>query len=101
MGFPALFPRVSIKVISIDRINNCEIISIMSAAQIIREIEALPPDEKDTVVKFAVLLGPRQPLSPSALGSLATQLAGEPDDAKAALLTEEIITGFYGNPSHA
>ncbi len=73
----------------------------MSAAQIIREIEALPPDEKDTVVKFAVKLGIRQPLSPSALGSLAADLAGEQDDAKAVILTEQIITGFYGIPPHA
>jgi hypothetical protein len=73
----------------------------MSAAQIIQEIQALPPDEKDSVVKFVIKLGMNQPLSPENLGNLASKLAGEADDAKASAITEESIRGFYGLQTHA
>jgi len=73
----------------------------VTAAEIIREIEALPPWEQEEVVRFAWRLGARRKLSPAELGSLAERLAASNDPEEAAVLREEIVQGFYGAGSNA
>ena len=68
----------------------------MTAAEIIREIETLPPDQQEQVVRFAWRLGIRRRLSPDELGSLAERLAATSDPVEAEALREEIVQGFYG-----
>ena len=38
-------------------------------------------------------------LSPSELGEIAAQLAAAPDDEAAEILTEKLLSGFYGKAS--
>ncbi len=76
-------------------------VSIMTASEIISEIEALPPDEQVFVVRFAWRLGYRRRLSPAELGDLANLYAVASDGEDAAVLREEIMQGFYGRESHA
>ena len=73
----------------------------MNAAEVIREIEALPPEEQAKVVQFARRLDAQRKLSPEELGSLAERLASTGDPAKAAVLREEIVAGFYGAKADA
>lgn len=70
----------------------------MTATEIIREIEGLPSGEQAAVIRFAYRLAGKRRLSPGELGSLAEQLAASPDDAESAVVREEIIQGFYGEP---
>jgi hypothetical protein len=74
---------------------------IVTAAEIIREIEALPPQEQEQVVRFAWRLGAWRKLSPAELGTLAERLATTSDSVEAAALREEIMQGFYGVRSNA
>ena len=73
----------------------------MTATEIIREIEALPPQEQEEVVRFAWRLGARRKLSPGELGSLAERLTATSDSTEAAVLREQIVRGFYGGGSDA
>ena len=68
----------------------------MTATEIIREIEALPPQEQEKVVRFAWRLGAQRKLSPNELGRLAKELATTSDPVEAVVLREEIVQGFYG-----
>ncbi len=68
----------------------------MTATEIIREIEALPPQEQEKVVRFAWRLGAQRKLSPSELETLAGQLAATDNAIEAAVIREEIVQGFYG-----
>ncbi|MEQ1859192.1 MAG: hypothetical protein ABMA13_04590 [Chthoniobacteraceae bacterium] len=69
----------------------------MTAAEIIREIEALPPEEQTKVVRFARRIEAHRRLSPAELGSLAERLAATRDPVEAVVLREEIVEGFYGS----
>jgi len=68
----------------------------VTATEIIREIEALPPQEQEKVVRFAWRLGAQRKLSPNELGRLAKELAATDDPVEAVVLREEIVQGFYG-----
>jgi len=73
----------------------------MTAAEIIHEIEALPPQEQEKVVRFAWKLGVGRRLAPAELGLLAERLATTSDCVEATVLREEIVQGFYGKGSNA
>jgi hypothetical protein len=73
----------------------------VTATEIIREIEALPPQQQAEVVRFAWQLGIRRKLSPSELGDLGTRLASTDDPIDAAVIREEIVQGFYGSEPNA
>lgn len=73
----------------------------MTASEIIREIEALPPQEQEKVVRFAWRLGAQRKLSAAELGTLAEQLATTDDPLEATVLREEIVQGFYGSGKNA
>lgn len=73
----------------------------MTAAQIIGEIQALEPEEKAKVIRFALDLQARQRLSGPELTALAGQLAGAPLDSDAGRVREELERGFYGKPPGA
>src|SRR5678816_2670521 len=75
--------------------------SAMTAAEVIREIEALPPEEQAEVVRFARRLGARRKLSPEELGSLAERLAATDGPFEATVLREELVEGFYGDKANA
>lgn len=68
----------------------------MTAAQIIREIDRLPPAELAAVVRHTKDLERRRPLSPAELGELAQRMVDAEDPAEADRLQEELIDGFYG-----
>ena len=69
----------------------------MTAAQIIQEIDSLPPAERAEVVRYAKGLEPGRQLSGQELGVLAQQMVDATDPAEAERLKTEIIKGFYGD----
>ena len=68
----------------------------MTATQIIREIETLPPDEQAKVVQFAYRLDAARKLSGVELSALAERMTAASDPAGAAVLRATIVQGFYG-----
>lgn len=68
----------------------------MIAAQIIGEIQALEPEAKAEVIRFAIDLQARQRLSGPELTALAGQLADAPLDSDVGSVREELERGFYG-----
>lgn len=73
----------------------------MSASQVIREIEALAPDEREEVIRFVVRLKAQSRLSGGELSELAGQLANTTDESKAGALRAELERGFYGGERNA
>lgn len=68
----------------------------MTAAQVIAEIKALPPNGREEVLRFTRTLEERRKLSGKELGVLAEKLASTTNEQEALRLREEITTGFYG-----
>ena len=68
----------------------------MTAAQVIAEIKALPPQGKEEVLRFTRSLEAGRALSGNELGVLAEKLASASDEGEALRLREEIAAGFYG-----
>ncbi len=68
----------------------------MTAAEIIREIDSLPPAELAEVVRHARKLEEVRKLSPEELGVLAQQMVDATDPAEVERLKAEITKGFYG-----
>jgi len=68
----------------------------MTATQIIREIETLPPEEQAKVVQFAYRLDAGRKLSGGELSALAQRMVDSRDPAESALLRASIAQGFYG-----
>lgn len=68
----------------------------MTAAQIIAEIKALPPQGREEVLRFARNLEAESMLSGSDLEILAEKLAATTDREEAVRLREELTKGFYG-----
>ena len=68
----------------------------MTAAQIIHEIDCLPPAELVKVVRHAKELDKRRPLSGEELTGLAQRMVDATDPAEAARLQEALVKGFYG-----
>lgn len=73
----------------------------MTAAQIIDEIETLPPQEQAEVIRFAYRLDAERQLTGPELSSLAQRMAASTDPAESAKLREVIERGFYGGKAHA
>ncbi len=69
----------------------------MTATQVIAEIKALPPQDKEEVLRFTRTLETGRMLSGKQLGVLGEELANATDDQEALRLREEITTGFYGS----
>jgi len=68
----------------------------MTATQIIREIDDLPPTELAKVVRHTKELDKRRQLSGEELGELAQQMVDATDPAEVERLKAEITRGFYG-----
>ena len=68
----------------------------MTATEIIREIDCLPPAELAEVVRHAKDLEKVRQLSPEELGVLVDQFVEATDPARAEQLREAITQGFYG-----
>ena len=68
----------------------------MTAAQIISEIKALPPEEQAGVVRAVYELDAERKLSGPELSSLAERLVRTDDPVEASRVRESIIRGFYG-----
>jgi hypothetical protein len=68
----------------------------MTATEIIREIDALPPAELAVVVRHAKQLDQRRPLSGAELTELARRMVEASSPAEADRLQEALVKGFYG-----
>lgn len=68
----------------------------MTATEIIREMDALPPTELAAVVRHAKKLDKRRPLSGAELTELAQRMVSSSDPAEADRLQEALVKGFYG-----
>ena len=68
----------------------------MTAAQIISEIEALPPEEQAGVVRAVYQLDAERKLSGPELSTLAERLVQTDDPIEASRVRETIVRGFYG-----
>ena len=68
----------------------------MTATEIIREIDCLPPAELAEVVRHTKKLEEVRQLSPEEIGVLVDQFVEATDPAKVEQLRETITQGFYG-----
>ena len=76
---------------------SCYKLKTMTAAEIVREIERLPSEEKAEVLS-ALLRSQRNgsKLSPDELVALADQMIAAKDPKEADRLEAKIVAGFYG-----
>jgi hypothetical protein len=68
----------------------------MTVAEIIHEIDCLPPAELAEVVRHAKELDKRRPLSGAELTELAARMVKASDPTEADRLQETLVKGFYG-----
>ena len=68
----------------------------MTATEIIREIDALPPADLAEVVHHTRRLDEVRQLSPEELGELAQRMVDAEDPAEADRLRAALVKGFYG-----
>ena len=68
----------------------------MTATEIIREINCLPPAELAEVLRHAKELDKRRPLSGAELTELARRMVNASDPVEADRLQEALVKGFYG-----
>jgi hypothetical protein len=73
----------------------------MTATEIIRAIETLPPADQAKVVQFAYRLDARRKLSGGELSALAQQMVDATSPAEAARIRASIVQGFYGGAPNA
>ena len=73
----------------------------MSAADIIREIGALPLEEQPKVIAFSKELDKNRDLTRAEFLALAQRYRDAPDPAEASRLEDEVVRGFYGPGGHA
>jgi hypothetical protein len=75
----------------------------VSAAEIIREIEQLPPQERAEVIRFARQFESElvRRLSPEELGQLAERLIAAKSEREAEVIKQAMVDGFYGTRIHA
>jgi len=69
----------------------------MTAAQIMQEIDFLPPHEQAKVIRYARQLPVEQPLSGEELTAVAQRMVDATDPAEADRLQEQLVKGFYGD----
>ncbi len=70
----------------------------MTAAEIIHEIDCLPPAELAEVVRHTRELDKHRPLSRAELTGLAQRMVDAGDPAEADRHQEALVKGFYGEP---
>jgi hypothetical protein len=75
--------------------------SSVSAREIIRAIERLPPTEQAEVIQFAYRLDAERKLSGKELGALAQRMIDTNDPVEKLRIREELTRGFYGAESDA
>jgi hypothetical protein len=68
----------------------------MTAIEIIREIDRLPPAELAEVVRHTKELDRHRPLSGAELTDLARRMVDATNPAEADRLQEALVKGFYG-----
>lgn len=71
-------------------------LSRVTASEVIREIEALPPVEQAVVIRSAYRLDGERRLTGAELGALADRMAHTQDAVEALTLRDEILRGFCG-----
>ena len=69
----------------------------MTATEIVREIDTLPPAELAEVVRHTKKLEQRRPLLDAELTELAQRMVEAGDPAEADRLQEALVKGFYGD----
>jgi hypothetical protein len=75
--------------------------SLVSAREIISEIQRLPPTEQAEVIQFAYRLDAERMLSGKELAALAQRMIDTADPVEKLRIREELTRGFYGGSSHA
>jgi hypothetical protein len=68
----------------------------VTAAQIIHEIDSLPPAELAVVVRYTRELENRLPLSGAELSGIAQRMVNASDPVEADRLQESLVKGFFG-----
>ena len=74
---------------------------LVSAREIIIEIQRLPPTEQAEVIQFAYRLDAERMLSGKELAALAQRMIDTADPVEKLRIREELTRGFYGGSSHA
>ena len=75
--------------------------SLVSAREIISEIQRLPPTEQAEVIQFAYRLDAERMLSGKELAALAQRMVDTADPVEKLRIRQELTRGFYGGSSHA
>ncbi|HRI14384.1 MAG TPA: hypothetical protein PLX89_15425 [Verrucomicrobiota bacterium] len=73
----------------------------MSAADIIRELGALPLEEQLKVIAFSKELDKNRELTREEFLQLARRYQNANDPGETAALEDELVHGFYGPTGHA
>ncbi len=68
----------------------------MTASEIIREIDLLPPAELAEVVRYTLELEKHRPLSGAELTDLAQRMVDTSDSDEADRLQSALVKGFFG-----
>lgn len=68
----------------------------MTAAKVIEEMDALPPEEQGKVIRHAYDLAEHRQLNGEELARLAEQMVESKDPKEVERLKSEIMRGFYG-----
>ena len=68
----------------------------MTAAKVIEEMDALPPEEQGKVIRHVYDLAEHRQLSGEELARLAEQIVKSNDPKEVERLKSEIMRGFYG-----
>ncbi len=82
---------------SLDRPRRSPYSPVMTATEIMHEIDCLPPAEQAKVVTYTKRFDTSRQLSGSELGKLAQEMIESHDPEEVARLKSEIIRGFYGD----
>ena len=77
------------------------LLSCVSAAQVIQEIQHLTPTEQAEVIQFAYRLDAERMLSGKELVALAKKMVAAIDPTEALEIREQMIRGFYGGKADA
>ena len=73
-----------------------------SVAEIEAAIEKLSPTDQAEVIRFAIALASKRPLTPDELNRLAQRMVESTDPAQTEKLKSDLMGGFYGEAtSHA
>jgi hypothetical protein len=73
----------------------------MTATEVIREIEALPPGGQAEVIRYTRQLEAKRQLSGEKLTKLAERMTATDDPVEKEALKEAIFRGFYGYVENA